>query len=656
MKKGFYFRLAKSGLRQNRQIVLPYLISSICTVALFYIMYSLSVNSGFAEGMRGGRTLASMLNFGSVVTALFGAIFLFYTNSFLMKRRKKELGLYNILGMGKRQLGKLMLRETLLLAGASLVGGLVLGILVSRALFAVLLNLLHIETAFRFEIPPAALAVTAVLFGAIFLLTLLFNLAQVHLARPIELLHGGEAGEREPKTRLPLAILGVLTLGFAYYLALTLRDPLNSLPIFFIAVLLVIVGTFCLFTAGSIAILKLLRKNKKFYYNKRHFAAVSGMLYRMKQNAAGLALICVLSSAVLVTISTTLALNLGAEDSLHTNYPHALSYSVDGVDDPAALGTQALAAAEAETGLTPRTVQSYRAYNSFVVVRNGEVLNSDTLENPEPGDLFLRLSLLPAEDASFLGDEVPSDGELLLYVSSEEDLPFDALTFGERTLPVAQRHSDAAGETLAGTVVDCYGVLPSLDDCRALFSAVSAEDTLTYTTNLDFSEPDGELLPFSDALQAALRENESGYSFSSRPAAADEFYSLYGGLFFVGILLGFLFLMVTVLIIYYKQVSEGYDDRRRFQIMRKVGMSRREIKSSIHSQILMVFFLPLLAAFLHLAVAFNVIRQLLLLFSMTNTGLYVLCLVGVMLAFALIYTAVYLITARTYYKITSANN
>ncbi len=347
MKKGFYFRLAKSGLRQNRQIVLPYLISSICTVALFYIMYSLSVNSGFAEGMRGGRTLASMLNFGSVVTALFGAIFLFYTNSFLMKRRRKELGLYNILGMGKRQLGKLMLRETLLLAGVSLVGGLVLGILVSRALFAVLLNLLHIETAFRFEIPPAALAVTAVLFGAIFLLTLLFNLAQVHLARPIELLHGGEAGEREPKTRLPLAILGVLTLGFAYYLALTLRDPLNSLPIFFIAVLLVIVGTFCLFTAGSIAILKLLRKNKKFYYNKRHFAAVSGMLYRMKQNAAGLALICVLSSAVLVTISTTLALNLGAEDSLHTNYPHALSYSVDGVDDPAALGTQALAAAEA---------------------------------------------------------------------------------------------------------------------------------------------------------------------------------------------------------------------------------------------------------------------------------------------------------------------
>ena len=623
MKKGFYFRLAKSGLRQNRQIVLPYLISSICTVALFYIMYSLSVNSGFAEGMRGGRTLASMLNFGSVVTALFGAIFLFYTNSFLMKRRKKELGLYNILGMGKRQLGKLMLRETLLLAGASLVGGLVLGILVSRALFAVLLNLLHIETAFRFEIPPAALAVTAVLFGAIFLLTLLFNLAQVHLARPIELLHGGEAGEREPKTRLPLAILGVLTLGFAYYLALTLRDPLNSLGIFFIAVLLVIVGTFCLFTAGSIAILKLLRKNKKFYYNKRHFAAVSGMLYRMKQNAAGLALICVLSSAVLVTISTTLALNLGAEDSLHTNYPHALSYS---------------------------------AYNSFVVVRNGEVLNSDTLENPEPGDLFLRLSLLPAEDASFLGDEVPSDGELLLYVSSEEDLPFDALTFGERTLPVVQRHSDAAGETLAGTVVDCYGVLPSLDDCRALFSAVSAEDSLSYTTNLDFSEPDRELLPFSDALQAALRENESGYSFSSRPAAADEFYSLYGGLFFVGILLGFLFLMVTVLIIYYKQVSEGYDDRRRFQIMRKVGMSRREIKSSIHSQILMVFFLPLLAAFLHLAVAFNVIRQLLLLFSMTNTGLYVLCLVGVMLAFALIYTAVYLITARTYYKITSANN
>ncbi len=294
-------------------------------------------------------------------------------------------------------------------------------------------------------------------------------------------------------------------------------------------------------------------------------------------------------------------------------------------------------------------------------MRNGEVLNSDTLESSEPGDLFLRLSLLPAEDASFLGDEAPSDGELLLYVSSEEDLPFSALTFGERTLPVAQRHSDAAGETLAGTVVDCYGVLPSLDDCRALFSAVSAEDSLSYTTTLDFSEPDRELLPFSDALRSALRENKSGYSFSSRPAAADEFYSLYGGLFFVGILLGFLFLMVTVLIIYYKQVSEGYDDRRRFQIMRKVGMSRREIKSSIHSQILMVFFLPLLAAFLHLAVAFNVIRQLLLLFSMTNTGLYVLCLVGVMLAFALIYTAVYLITARTYYartyyKITNADN
>ena len=506
-KRGFYPRLALRSLRLNGKFYLPYLLSGVVSVAMLYDILFLNMNTGVAR-LKGANAVQGLLGFGALIVALFSFALICYTNGFLMKRRQKELGLYNILGMEKRHLARLLFWETVFSAFICILGGLLLGILLSKLFLLLLCAVMRVDVAFGFEVPRDAVLYTGAGFGIIFLLTYLLNLLRLRRVKPIELLKGGETGEREPKTKWLLAVLGLVTTGAGYYLSITARDPMNALELFFLAVVLVIVGTFCLFTAGSIALLKALRKNRKYYYQTRHFTAVSGMLHRMKRNAAGLATICILSTMVLVTVSTTLCLYMGVSEILD------LTYS--------------------------RDVQTYVNYGA-------------------PEDLPKIKAVYEAKAAEY-GVKMENFAALCFYAPATEHInnrtdidPYLAKVDG----------NGVAGDPADGPMRVYVGCDLAEDADASLFAA--AVEVAIGTGDLDLSSR----WVFTD---------------DSRSGRIDFWASL-GGFFFIGLFLGSLFLMAAVLIVYYKQVSEGYEDARSFVIMQQVGMTQREVKSSIKSQI-----------------------------------------------------------------------
>ncbi len=574
-KGAFYPRLAVSNIRKNGKFYLPYLLTCIATVAMFYIMAFIASNPGLSQ-MQGANTITAMMGFGTVVIGIFAVIILFYTNSFLIKRRKKELGLYNILGMEKRHIAKAMFFETIYVTVISLIGGLLVGILFSKLVFMLLYRLLDFTVPLGFSISWQAVIMTLVLFCAIFILILLFNLFQIKLSKPIELLYGGNSGEREPKTKWPLVVIGILTLGGGYFLALYIKSPTVAIGMFFIAVILVIIGTYFLFTAGSIAWLKMLRRNKKYYYQPRHFSSVSGMLYRMKQNAAGLASICILCTMVLVMVSTTVCMYIGVEDALNMVYPRNVQiYLYECQDEAYPQLTGIVEEETAKYNLTAEDMVSFQYYQE----------EDDWNRSLFIGDKMAKA--LTGEIPGYKGQEYPSNA----YI----------------------------GFNLPGS----DGAPPLLLD--AIRNRLTTELAGQYDT----------------------------YESETRGLMADSVYSLYGGFLFLGMFLGLLFLMATVLIIYYKQISEGYDDKQRFEIMQKVGMSRGETKSFVRSQILTVFFLPLVVAVVHIVFAFKIITKLLAMLNLTDISLFISCTGITILAFAIIYGLVYMLTARAYYRIVS---
>lgn len=570
-KFGFYPQLALRSLRLNGKFYLPYLLSGMVSAAMLYDILFLNMNRGIYQ-MKGANAVQGLLGFGAMVVAIFSFALLCYTNGFLMKRRQKELGLYNILGMEKRHMARLLLWETIFAALLCILGGLLLGVLLSKLFLLLLCAVIQAEVPFGFEVPRDAAVYTAVVFGGFFLLNYLLNLLRLNRVKPIELLHGGESGEREPRTKWVLTLLGLLTMGAGYGLSLTVSDPVNALTLFFLAVVLVIVGTYCLFTAGSIALLKALRKNKKYYYQTRHFTAVSGMLHRMKRNAAGLATICILSTMVLITVSTTLCLYMGVSSILDRMYC--------------------------------RDVQTYVNYGA-------------------PEDLP-KLKALYEHKARELGMEMEDFAALCFYAPKTEYL---------------NNRTD----------IDPY--LKQVDENQV--AGTPADGPLRVYVGCNFA-PDADSSLFSAAVEVGTRD----LNLSSDWCCTDDgrtgrtdFWSSLGGFFFIGLFLGALFLMAAVLIVYYKQVSEGYEDARSFSIMQQVGMTQAEVKSSIRSQVSTVFFLPLLAAACHTAGAFPMTKKILLLFGLSNTGLFLLCSGLTLLVFALAYYCIYRLTAREYYRI-----
>ena len=651
---GFYWKLAFTNLKGNRRVYLPYLLSSVGIIMMFYSINALG--QGIDQGaLYGGTTVASMMGLGVFVIGLFAVLFLFYTNSFIIKRRKKELGLYNILGMEKRHIAHILFRETLLTAVCSLALGLGLGIVFSRVLFWLLGLLLGTNLAVAFVIPVSAITSTLGLFGLIFLLTLCYNLLQVKLSKPIELLHGGETGEREPKGHWVLALLGAILLGAGYYMAVTIQDPLSALVFFFVAVILVILGTYLLFITGITAMLKLLKKNKRFYYKTNHFTALSGMLFRMKQNAAGLASICVLFTALLVTVSTTFSLYTSMDGLLRARYPRNVLVSVcDANQEAKDMVRSAVNQKSQELGLALENVVDREGWN-ITTARVGNTLHTQevSLETCAVVNIFTQ-----SEFERFSGQQVDlAENQVLLFDPANTFPEEDTLHIDDKTYQIVPSDYVMPEASTLAQIYEMYYLVVRDETVVENILAPSGSDTFPiYSYDFDVAGGDPEDI-------AALREALGTVDFSGpgveyeallfedSATSRQSFMELYGGLFFLGLFLGVLFLLGTALIIYYKQVSEGYDDARRFNIMQKVGMSHKEVKQSIHSQILLVFFLPLVMAVLHLAFAFPMLEKILLVMGLANTQLILLSTLGCVAVFAVAYLIIYALTARTYYNI-----
>ena len=653
----FYPGLAASNIRKNARTYFPYVLTCIGTIAMFFIMESLRRSESLAQSF-GGEQIGLILFYGSVVLGIFSLIFLFYTHSFLIKRRKKEFGLYNILGMEKKHISRMMFFETVDVALISLVLGVVVGMVLSRLVFLVLLKVLHFPVTLTYEFSPEALVVTLALFGSIFLLTLLNTLRQIHLSNPIELINGGKAGEKEPKTKWIMTIVGLLCLAVAYTISLTTASPLDAVFLFFIAVVLVIIGTYCLFTAGSIALLKLLRKNKKYYYKTNHFTAVSGMIYRMKQNAVGLANICVLCTAVLVLFSTTVSLYAGMEDLLRNRFPRNIIVDLDNISQEQADELDRIVEDTcAQYGVQPRSVLKNRSM-VLTALQDGGSFTVKPGEYAYSASNYGNVFCVPLADYNEMtGKSVElAPDEVLLY-TVHGSIPGDTITFGSKQYAIQQRIDDlvVATSQLAMVINTYYVITPDVQTIRDIYlQYVPGEEMpeLDYYYGFDTDAGEETQIALSSALREAVGTNYKGY-VEGAAESRSSFYSLYGSLFFIGIFIGVLFVMATVLIIYYKQISEGYDDRERFAIMQKVGMSREEVKRSIHSQVLSVFFLPLLVAAVHVAFAFPIIAKLMALLNLTNTVVFVIGCVITFLIFALLYAVVYALTAKVYYRIVS---
>ncbi len=665
-----YFKLAKTNLSNNKPFYIPYIISSIITVAMLYMMSFLSDNKGLNKIM-GADSLAIIFRLGVGIIVIFSYIFLFYTNSFIIKRRKKEIGVYNILGMEKRHLSKVLFVETIYSAIISLVCGIIVGIAFSKFILMVLYGIIGIHKTVEFFVNIHGIILCVVSFGILFLLTFLYNFMQIKLANPIELLRGTNVGEREPKTKIFMTIVGVVCLAIAYYIAITTENPLNVLTLFFVAVLLVIIGTFALFTAGSIALLKLLRNNKKFYYNKRHFMAVSGMLYRMKQNAAGLASICILSTMVLVVISTTVSMYVGIQDELMARYPNDVCVTVDynSVIDKSSEIEKAIF-----DEIDSAEVKNKKAFSylSVFVGQKGDNFTTDKEHlSFQNSYLFYILSKddFIKRDNSFK-DKIGniSKGEAVVVLNKKYDKK-DIKIFGKNyKVNKSFEHTEDNDLYMISTLNGLgYIILDNDESVQELYDMqekMLGKGANYYTNKIRFDFKSGNkkqkaaaYKKIDNVVKKYFKENKndkkeiSSYWVESRQENEQNFYLLYGGLFFLGIFLGTMFLIVTVMIIFYKQITEGYDDRERYQILEKVGMSSREVKDTIKSQIRIVFVLPIFAAAVHVTAAFPMVNRILKMLNLNNEKLFAGCLAATIIVFAVIYYLVFKVTSRAYYKI-----
>ena len=665
-----YFKLAKTNLSNNKPFYIPYIISSIITVAMLYMMSFLSDNKGLNKIM-GADSLASIFRLGVGIIVIFSYIFLFYTNSFIIKRRKKEIGVYNILGMEKRHLSKVLFVETIYSAIISLVCGIIVGIAFSKFILMVLYGIIGIHKTVEFFVNIHGIILCVVSFGILFLLTFLYNFMQIKLANPIELLRGTNVGEREPKTKIFMTIVGVVCLAIAYYIAITTENPLKVLTLFFVAVLLVIIGTFALFTAGSIALLKLLRNNKKFYYNKRHFMAVSGMLYRMKQNAAGLASICILSTMVLVVISTTVSMYVGIQDELMARYPNDVCVTVDynSVIDKSSEIEKAIFDEIDSAEIKNKKAFSYL---SVFVGQKGDDFTTDK-EHLSYQNSYLFYILSKDDfikiDNSFK-DKIGniSKGEAVVVLNKKYDKK-DIKIFGKNyKVNKSFEHTEDNDLYVISTLNGLgYIILDNDESVQELYDVqekMLGKGANYYTNKIRFDFKSGNkkqkaaaYKKIDNAVKKYFKKNKndkkeiSSYWVESRQENEQNFYLLYGGLFFLGIFLGTMFLMVTVMIIFYKQITEGYDDRERYQILEKVGMSSREVKDTIKSQIRIVFVLPIFAAAVHVTAAFPMVNRILKMLNLNNEKLFAGCLAATIIVFAVIYYLVFKVTSRAYYKI-----
>lgn len=636
-------KLALSNLRRNKRTTIPFMLTSALCTLMLYLVISLE-NSAVVSESFGGAQMQMMLGFGELVIVLFTVIFLFYTNSFLMKQRKREFGLFNILGLAKKDIAMVLFVELLICWAASLVAGIGLGMILDKGMYLLIGRLMNIDLPLEIGISGAAVMQTVIYTGAIYVLLVVYGFFMVNVSSPIELLHAQAEGEREPKNRWLLALGGVISLGAGYGLALWVQNPMDAFVLFFLAVILVIVGTYLLFSAGSIALLNMLQKNRRFYYQTSHFISVSGMKYRMKANAASLANICILSTMVLVALSTTICLMMGMDQSVETAYPRETTLSIYSQDGNY---LQDFDQALAQSGVQATDVMAYTLFDIPGTVSGDTVSNLGEYGKPDMR-LFEFIPVGQYNNAEGT-DYTLEPGQVL--INSGSDSWGSSLTIGDSTWSVA---GTVDGFPPSGLGINMMGnpmlvVLPDEADIAWLQTLVPEEQrNVTNIFAFNSPDPDRDTGVLKDAFEQITGARPFG---DTRQNFALSLQSMYGSFLFVGIFVSILFVMASVLIMYYKQISEGFEDQKRFDIMTRVGLDNRQIRKTIHFQVLAVFFLPLAMAGIHVAFAFPMISKMLALLGMGDITLFMITCLIVFAIFAILYVIVYGLTSRTYYQL-----
>ena len=676
MKKFFYPRLAFDGIRKNKRLYLPYILTQIGMIMMYYIViflrYGESLKGTFGEG-----TVSIVLMLGGWVIAIFACIFLFYTNSFLIRRRKKEFGLYNILGMDKKNISILLFWESLITSAISLFCGLVLGVALSKLAELGLVKAIGgTDISYVFRVSPTAILLTVGVFAVIFLLLFINSVRQIMGASAVTLIRSENLGEKPPKANPLLGIIGAALLIGAYITAVVITEPLSAILVFFIAVIMVIIGTYLLMIFGSVLLCRFLQKRKNYYYKPNHFISVSSMTYRMKRNGAGLASVCVLATMVLVMISSTTCLLFGTEDSINTRYPRDIVLStgfdtIDGLDDSnlkkVAAGVDSLAASH------KANASNFASYRSVVTVGTisdgGKLIAGGTgVTIGSNSNAYICFDVVPIEDYNAVmgTNETLEPDEVIVY-SYRMKYKYDTVTLGDGKTYKVKKTADSFlvdGDSAVNIASSIYIFVPDFKSAATDFAKPENHNgvrTVNYKyfrffdTELDTAGERALCNDYIDATKPAMSSygNMITFSIDSGNVGRDDYYSAFGSLFYLGVMLSVVFIFAAVLIIYYKQVSEGYEDQSRFEIMQKVGMTKKEIRKSINSQLLTVFFLPLAGAGLHMIFASIIIRRILLTFNFNNPVLFAVTTLVCFVVFALFYTLIYRVTSNAYYKIVS---
>lgn len=655
--KYFYAKIAFENIKKNEKTYIPYILTVILNVGMFYIVHSLSLNENI-DLMIGADTIRYFLMMGNVIIGLFSFIFLFYTNRFLMKRRNKEFGLFNILGMEKRHILMIIALESLYIMVIGLIGGILIGILLDKFMYLCIGRMFKTEVVLGFYISFDSIVVTMILFSIIFICIYLRSRRQIRIADPVELLRSSNVGEREPKTKWLSTIIGIISLTIGYYIALTTKNPLTAFGLFFVAVVLVIIGTYLLFSSGSIALLKGLKKNKNYYYQSHHFISISGMIYRMKQNAIGLANICVLCTMVLVMISSTMSLWIGIEDMIYTRYPKEIVLTLPQPNEQKVKQLHEIIDNATHIKKINKNEEVEYTYLAFSALNNKGYYSFDrssltSLDNVE--NLFF---ITNDEYHKLTSDKVTLDEDEILLYTNRGRFDHSTLNLFNTEYKIKKKLDKFMdnGFVTANVATSQFIVIKDEKKLNELYlkqkevyKKNASSITHYYGFNTDLADNENSI--FYNDLLKILEKHEFSGTIECRAEEKGSFMGLYAGLLFLGIFLSVLFLMAAILIIYYKQISEGYEDKERFEIMQKVGMDHRLVKKSIQSQILLVFLLPPLIAGIHVIFAFPFISKILEVLGLVNMKLYAISSLGCFIAFLFVYIVVYLMTSKSYYHI-----
>ena len=664
----FYSKFALNNLVKNKKFIIPYVLSAIFTIMSFYILSSLAFGDNLNKLPNGIDATKQVLSFGIIVIALFSVIFLFYTYSFLVKRRVKEFGLYSVLGMTKKQIAKILVLETIFIAVTTIVLGIGLGIIFDKLMLLVLLKLFSAGVSFGFSITPIAIVFSVLLFGGIYFLLLLYTVIKIARLRIVALLKDENKGEKEPKSRWILAIIGLALIGYGYYTAQTVQNPVKALLVFFYAVVAVIIGTYLVFMAVSITVLKIMKNNKNFYYKPKNFISVSGLLYRMKRNAVGLANICILSTMVLVTMGSTSALYAGMEKSYNERFPRQLmvaGYNSTNEKLKEIENNAKLSAKEAGT-----EVQDLVSYNSLPMVGRlvEDKFNFESNVGVDLSNVKMIVVLQLKDYNKFANkNKTLESNEILLHIDKKGDYNYNSISLNGSDYKIKEKLSEfpgTIGSDTANIMDTYYAVVKDEKEATKLatkLTELSSKELEKRGISIQTGTPTLQnyvAFNIKDTTKEAKviesfkkLEKQSGIEIEGKEENKLTFRGVFASFLFIGVFISFIFVISQVVIMYYKQISEGYEDKGNFEIMRKVGITDKQIKQSIRSQVLLIFFSPLIIATLHTIVAYPFIEKILRLFLITDNSIFLQALAVTIVVFAIFYLIVYAITSKIYYRI-----